>query len=99
MADSGAEPTLRTYLMVLRRRRWWIIVITLLGLGASLALSVTSQKQYTASAQLLVQSVGVNNSLSSGQVPVTTTDVQTELQLVTSAQVQQAVKKTLGSAP
>jgi succinoglycan biosynthesis transport protein ExoP len=99
MADSGAEPTLRAYLMVLRRRRWWVVVITLLGLGASLALSVTSQKQYTASAQLLVQSVGVNNSLSSGQVPVTTTDVQTELQLVTSAQVQQTVKKMLGSAP
>jgi succinoglycan biosynthesis transport protein ExoP len=99
MADSGAEPTLRAYLMVLRRRRWWVVVITLLGLGASLALSVTSQKQYTASAQLLVQSVGVDQALSTVQTPVTSTDVQTELQLVTSAQVQHTVKSKLGSAP
>jgi uncharacterized protein involved in exopolysaccharide biosynthesis len=99
MAESGVEPTLRTYLMVLRRRRWWVVVITLLGLGVSLALSVTSQKQYTASAQLLVQSVGVDQVLSAAQTPVTSTDVQTELQLVTSAQVQHTVKNKLGSAP
>ena len=42
MAESGVEPNLRTYLMVLRRRMWWIVTIVLLGLGASLAMSSDS---------------------------------------------------------
>ena len=100
MAESGVEPNLRTYLAVLRRRKWWVATIAILGLAVSLAFSLTGQKQYSATAQLLVQSVGSNLALnSSAQSPVTPTDVQTELQLVTSAQVQQSVRKTLGSVP
>jgi polysaccharide biosynthesis transport protein len=99
MAESAVEPTLRTYLMVLRRRRWWVAAITVLGLGAALALALTSAKKYTSTAQLLVQSVGVNQALSAAQTQVTPTDVQTELQLVTSAEVQKAVRAKLGSAP
>ncbi len=100
MAEPGAEPTLRGYLHVLRRGRWWVAALTLLGLGVSLALSLTSAKQYSATAQLLVQSTAnVNLSTGANQSLITTADVQTELQLVTSAQVQQAVIKKLGSAP
>ena len=87
MGESGAEPTLRAYLTVLRRRQWWVLTLALLGLGASLGLSLTQAKQYTATAQLLVQSTGGNSAFNSNQNPVTSTDVQTELQLVTSAQV------------
>jgi polysaccharide biosynthesis transport protein len=100
MAESGVEPNLRTYLGVLRRRKWWVVTMAILGLAVSLAFSLTGQKQYSASAQLLVQSVGSNLALNStAQAPVTPTDVQTELQLVTSAQVQKAVRKALGSVP
>jgi succinoglycan biosynthesis transport protein ExoP len=100
MAEPGAEPTLRGYLHVLRRGRWWVAALMLLGLGVSLGLSLTSAKQYSATAQLLVQSTAnVNLSTGANQSLITTADVQTELQLVTSAQVQQAVIKTLGSAP
>jgi len=100
MAESGVEPNLRTYLAVLRRRKWWVASMAIAGLAVSLAFSLTGQKQYSATAQLLVQSVGSNLALnSSAQAPVTSTDVQTELQLVTSAQVQNSVRKTLGSAP
>jgi len=100
MAEPGAEPTLRGYLHVLRRGRWWVAALTLLGLGVGLALSLTSAKQYSATAQLLVQSTAnVNLSTGANQSLITTADVQTELQLVTSAQVQQAVIKKLGSAP
>src|ERR1700753_793005 len=100
MAESGVEPNLRTYLGVLRRRKWWVVTMAILGLAVSLAFSLTGQKHYSASAQLLVQSVGSNLALNStAQAPVTPTDVQTELQLVTSAQVQQSVRKTLGSVP
>src|ERR1700753_4442811 len=100
MAESGVEPNLRTYLAVLRRRKWWVATIAILRLAVSLSFSRPGQKPYSATAQLLVQSVGSNLALNSGsQAPVTSTDVQTELQLVTSAQVQKAVRKELGSAP
>src|ERR1700761_4899382 len=100
MAESGVEPNLRTYLAVLRRRKWWGASMAIAGLAVSPGFSLTGQKQYSATAQLLVQSVGSNLALnSSAQAPVTSTDVQTELQLVTSAQVQQSVRKTLGSVP
>ena len=100
MAEPGVEPTLRGYLHVLRRGRWWIAAFSLLGLAVSLTLSLTSTKQYSATAQLLVQSVAnVSLSTDSSQSLITMADVQTELQLVTSAQVQQAVVKKLGSAP
>ena len=99
MAELGAEPTLRGYLRVLRRGRWWVVAFLLLGLGISAALSLTATKQYAATAQLLVQSAG-NLSLDNGSGQArTSTDVETELQLVTSAQVQSQVRAKLGSAP
>src|ERR1700749_4833551 len=100
MAETGVEPNLRAYVAVLRRRKGWVAAMAVLGLAVSLAFSLTEAKQYSATAQLLVQSVGSNLALnSSAQAPVTPTDVETELQLVTSAQVQQSVRKTLGSVP
>jgi hypothetical protein len=38
-----------------------VIAVTLLGLGASLALSLTATRQYATAAQLLVQSAGSVN--------------------------------------
>jgi len=100
MAEPGSEPTLRGYLRIVRAGRWWVVAFALLGLGASLVLSMTATKQYTATAQLLVQSVGSDNlSGGSSTSDLTAADVETELQLVTSAQVQQQVRAKLGSAP
>jgi uncharacterized protein involved in exopolysaccharide biosynthesis len=77
-----------------------VVAFTLLGLAISVSLSLTATKQYTATAQLLVQSVGTDN-LASGadSSDLTSVDVETELQLVTSAQVQSQVRAKLGSAP
>ncbi len=99
MAEPGNGATLRTYLVVLRRRKWWVIALAVLGLAASLALSVRQAKQYSATAQLLVQSSGQGISLGSAPQAVTTTDVQTDLQLATSAPVVALVRGKLGSAP
>jgi succinoglycan biosynthesis transport protein ExoP len=98
MPEPGVEPTIRGYLHVLRRGRWWVAAFSLLGLGVSLALALTATRQYVATAQLLVQSTG-NVDVITGNQGVTSAEVQTELQLVTSAQVQEAVRKELGSAP
>ncbi|HEY5015822.1 MAG TPA: polysaccharide biosynthesis tyrosine autokinase [Streptosporangiaceae bacterium] len=100
MAEPGSEPTLRGYLHILRAGRWWVAAVALLGLGLSLALSLTAAKQYSATAQLLVQSVGsVNLTTGANSNELTPADVETELQLVTSAQVQSQVRAQLGSAP
>ena len=100
MAEPGNGATLRTYFVVLRRRKWWVIVLALLGLAASLALSLQQPKQYSATAQLLVQSSsGQGISLGSAPQEVTTTDVQTDLQLATSAPVITLVRGKLGSTP
>src|ERR1700733_385449 len=96
MTEFGTEPSFRTYLHILRQRKWWVGRIAVLGLAASLAFSLTAHKQYSATAQLLVQP---SFDTSGAQQPVTQTDVQTELQLVTSAPVQQTVRNRLKSTP
>jgi capsular exopolysaccharide synthesis family protein len=100
MGEPGAEPTLRYYLHVVRRGRWWVAAGALIGLGLSLFFSLTSAKQYSATAQLLVQSAGsATFATGAGVNQITTGDVQTELQLVTSAQVLSQVRSKLGSVP
>jgi succinoglycan biosynthesis transport protein ExoP len=100
MPEHGSEPTLRGYLHALRRGRWWVAAFAVLGLGLSLVLSLTSTKQYAATAQLLVQSTAnVNSITGTTQSLITTVDVQTELQLVSSAPVQRQVEAKLGRVP
>ena len=99
MAELGTSPTLRSYLVVIQRRKWWVITLALLGLGASLAVSLTQPKQYSATAQLLVQSAVQGVSLAGVPAQVTSTDIQTDLQLATSAPVLRTVKGKLGSTP
>jgi capsular exopolysaccharide synthesis family protein len=97
--EFGADQALRTYLMVVRRRAWWIACVALLGLATSIGLALTEPKQYSATAQLLVQPSGTSTALGNAPAAVTPTDVQTDLQLVTSAPVQHAVSDHLGSRP
>ena len=100
MTEFGTEPSFRAYLHILRRRKWWVGLAAALGLAASLAFSLTAHKQYSATAQLLVQpSIDASGAGVTQPQPVTQTDVETELQLVTSAPVQQAVRAQLNSAP
>jgi polysaccharide biosynthesis transport protein len=96
--ELGVEPALRTYLAVLRQQRWWVAGAALIGLGAGIAFSVTQPREYTASAQILVKATGDPVAGAVAQ-PVTPTDVQTELQLVTSAPVRRAVQRRLGVIP
>lgn len=93
------ETAFGTYLQVLRRRKWWIISLALIGLVISLALSLTAGKRYSATAQVLVESPTGPQEFNSVQQPITQTDVETELQLVTSAQVKATVRQKIGNAP
>ncbi len=98
-SEFGSDPTLRSYAQLVRRRKWWVIALALLGLAVSLAISFTEPKEYAASVQVLVQPSSQADALGATQQPVTPTDVQTMLQLVTSAPVTAAVRHKLGAAP
>ena len=97
--EFGTTPTLRSYLALARRRKWWIAIAAILGLAASVALSVRQPDQYAATAQILVQPSGASTALGGALSAVTPTDVQTDVQLLTSAQVEHAVSRRLGSSP
>jgi capsular exopolysaccharide synthesis family protein len=97
-AESGSAPTLRSYIALVRRRKWGIIGIALLGLAVSLGLSLTQADQYSSTAQILVQPSGAATA-TGAPAAVTPTDVQTDLQLVTSAQVELKVSNRLRSKP
>jgi succinoglycan biosynthesis transport protein ExoP len=97
--ELGAGPTLRSYGRLMLRRKWWVTGIALLGLGGSVVLSLVQPKQYSATAQVLVQSGTGPSSLSTAPQQVTPTEVQTMLQLVTSASVLAAVRTQLGNVP
>lgn len=96
MADVRADPSLRTYIRVIRRRKWWVVGTLVVGLLASLAISLIMPKQYSTTAEVLVQST---STLGGPPQPVTLQQVQTMLLLVTSAPVEQAVRRQLGGLP
>ena len=73
-----------------------MILCTGLAVAGAIAYSFTATKQYSATAQLLVQPQ--NGTLAFAGTPaqtITPTDVATELQLLTSAPVVDAVKSRL----
>ena len=55
---TGVRPTLglRGYLSIFRRRRWVIIVVTLIVFAAGTYWSVNQTKEYEASGQIVIQS-------------------------------------------
>jgi polysaccharide biosynthesis transport protein len=98
-AEFGDSPSLRTYAETVRRRKWWVAGFALAGLAVSLVLSSLEPNQYSSTAQVVVQAPTNSSGAGSVQQPVTSTEVQTMLLLVTGQPVQQAVRRELGSAP
>jgi capsular exopolysaccharide synthesis family protein len=72
--------------------------VVLLGAAAG-GYSIVQPKEYTASAQLLVQPTTGSLPSSATQQSISPTDVLTELQLLTSAPVKEQVHKQLGDVP
>ncbi len=93
MAAEDGTVTLRTYPRVLWRRKWWVIVFTLAGLLAATGYAFAAHKQYSATAQLLLQTP---TGTTSTPTSIATTQVGTELQLLTSPAIVSAVESRLG---
>ena len=80
-------PDLRSYVAPLRRRKWWVIWTAVLGLVGTGTYVLVAHKEYTASAQLLVQPTRGSISLNNTQQTISPTDVATQIQLAESAPV------------
>ncbi len=92
------EKNLVDYFAVLWRRKFTILLTVVVAVGIAIGIDFARTKQYTSTAQLLLTVPGVSAN-NSQQVTAAQPNVPTDIQLIQSAQVQQAVTKKIGSAP
>jgi polysaccharide biosynthesis transport protein len=83
------------------RDRWWIVALaTLLCVGAALAISLSSDDEYEATARLLFRDSGLSTAVSGTSLSEPSTDPQrdaaTNVQLVRSTRVAELVRDKLG---
>src|SRR5579864_2367441 len=77
--DLGTRRTGLRHALAVLRRRWWILVATILvAVGASLARSLTEHKQYTATAALLFQTTNLDQAFFGSPALAPSTDAQQE---------------------
>jgi len=93
---ATAETDLRVYPRIIRRRRWWVVGITLAALAGAIVYSLVATKEYSATAQVVLQPQSGSISFINGtNQNITPTDVTTELQLLSSASIADAVEAKL----
>ncbi|HUP70145.1 MAG TPA: polysaccharide biosynthesis tyrosine autokinase [Acidimicrobiales bacterium] len=99
--EASSELELRDYLQVLRRRRWIVALATLIVVGAALTSSLLQTPVYRASAELLLQARSTESLFdpNSGVRNDPVRAVQTEIQVLKSQPVRDAVRRQLGVAP
>ena len=85
--QSGAD--LRSYLTVLRRRKWSIILVTLLTFAGAMALSFSQTPMYRSSARVLVRSIETGDESSDS------VNLETERALVDSTAIATIVSDAL----
>jgi polysaccharide biosynthesis transport protein len=88
---------LREYLAILGLRKWSIILVTLLVVGGAMLFSVRQTPMYTSEARVLVQQPAVSTGTSS-PVAQFQVNLDTERELVTSAQVADLTARRLDGA-
>jgi polysaccharide biosynthesis transport protein len=83
--DEGRAP-IREYLSILRLRKWSILLVTLLVLGAALLFSSQQDPVYSSEARFLVKPVSI-----SGDQTTPSLNMETERQLAASTEVAERV--------
>ncbi len=98
MNTTDDAPGILNAIAVLRERWWVVLLAAAVCAGGSIAITVTSVKQYSATAKLLFQDSGVQEALG-GAAPPASSDPQadqaTNTELVTTNAVAQQVKTAL----
>lgn len=99
MTDGG-ELSLRDYLAVLRRRRWIVVAVTFAIVAGSLLASFSQEKVYRASADVLLESRASEEIFRPDDVEVAdVVGVETEIEVMRSRSVREAVAEELGFSP
>jgi polysaccharide biosynthesis transport protein len=100
-AAQGAEGRAWQYLQGIWRRRVAILLAVLVIVGFSMVISSSRSTVYRATAEVLVQTGGVEVALDPGTRPRTDPErlVETELRILASPAVKDAVRIALGEVP
>lgn len=99
MENAGTEFDLRQYLDTLRRRKWIIVVAIVVTVGVALAMSLTSDRVYSASSQVLLTDPGqegIFDSSSKGGVDPAR-QVDTQIQVLKSRPIMEEANRQLGA--
>lgn len=99
--DRSADLDLREYLRVLRRRKWTIALAAGIVVAVALGSALLQTPVYQASAELLLQARSTESLFDpqTGQRVDPVRLMQTEIQVMKSEPVRNAVKERLGVAP
>jgi succinoglycan biosynthesis transport protein ExoP len=96
-ADTAFE--LRQYLEALSRRKWIIVIVIVATVGGALALSLRSDKVYSASSEILLSDPGQGGIFNAN--PAVQGDparqVDTQIQLIKSRPIAEAANRQLGA--
>ncbi|MEA2972466.1 MAG: tyrosine-protein kinase [Actinomycetota bacterium] len=100
-AAAKGEGRVWQYLRGIWRRRVAIVLAVLVIVGFSMVISSSRPTVYEASAEVLVQSSGVELALDPNSRPRTEPDrlVETEIRILASPEVRDAVRTSIGEAP
>jgi succinoglycan biosynthesis transport protein ExoP len=99
-APPASEPSvLRTYLAVVRRRLGLIVLVAMVVTGTVVGLSLLQDPVYRATAQVLLQRRVAEQILRDEAPSAQPGDIATELELMRSGSIQDAVTAELGHTP
>ena len=100
-SDSQTHRELRDYLRLLRRRKWTIVIAAGIVVSSALAAAFLQTPVYQADAEVLLQTGGGESLFdpSTGFRNDPARAIQTEIQILRSQPVRDAVRKKLGQAP
>lgn len=104
MSKSGLyvetdEMTLLDYLVVVRRRKWYVIIPTVLIVAIATFLSVTQETQYRASADVLVTQPATASSVGAADRVMSQRTLNNELLRAQGSELQDAVEAIVGTEP
>ncbi|HEX3623259.1 MAG TPA: Wzz/FepE/Etk N-terminal domain-containing protein, partial [Acidimicrobiales bacterium] len=99
--EAAAEPDLRDYLQVLRRRKFIIAISVVIVTAVALGLSYRQTPKYAGVAKLLLNPTSTQSvfDTNSQQYVDPVRAVQTEIEVIGTEPVQDLVRQKIGSAP
>lgn len=100
-ADGSSGHQVRDYLQLLVRRRWTVVTAVIVVVGVALCSAEAQTSVYRSAAQILVQA-RTNDSVFSAsgtQAVDLSREVRTQIQLVKSQPIRDAVRASIGVAP